>query len=75
MSIGSVLRWRGELHHHSWFVRLDPRQGHSETFAFVAEGEVQADIELQYLSSINRVFKRMERGDVASRRVLEFATG
>ena len=51
------------------------RQDMAEALAFAAQGKVKADIELQPLSSINRVFDRLERGDVAGRVVLEFATG
>ena len=51
------------------------RQDMAETLAFAADGQVKADIELQPLSAINRVFSRLEHGDVPSRVVLEFATG
>jgi propanol-preferring alcohol dehydrogenase len=51
------------------------RRDMAEALAFAAQGKVKADIELQPLSSINRVFDRLERGDVAGRVVLEFATG
>ncbi len=44
----------------------------AEALAFAAEGKVKADIELQPLSSINKIFERLEHGDVASRVVLEF---
>ena len=37
-----------------------------------AEGKVKADIELQPLSAINAVFKRLEAGDVPARVVLQF---
>jgi alcohol dehydrogenase, propanol-preferring len=47
------------------------RQDMAEALAFAAEGKVKADIELQPLSSINRVLDRLEHGDVASRVVLE----
>jgi propanol-preferring alcohol dehydrogenase len=33
---------------------------------------VKADIELQPLSSINKIFERLEHGDVPSRVVLDF---
>lgn len=46
------------------------RQDVAEELDFAAEGKVTAEIELQPLSSINRVFERMEHGDVASRVVL-----
>src|ERR1035438_4050550 len=49
------------------------RQDMAEALAFAAEGKVKADIELQPLSSINQVFDRLERGEVASRVVLDFA--
>ena len=48
------------------------RQDMAEALAFAAEGKVKADIELQPLSSINQVFDRLQRGDVASRVVLDF---
>ena len=41
------------------------RRDMAEALAFAAEGKVKADIELQPLSSINRVFDRLEHGDVA----------
>ena len=50
------------------------RQDMAEALAFAAEGKVKADVELQPLSSINRVFDRLEHGDVPSRVVLEFGT-
>ncbi len=45
----------------------------SEALAFAAEGKVKADIELQPLSAINTVFKRLENGQVPSRVVIDFA--
>ena len=48
------------------------RRDMAEALAFGAAGKVKADIELQPLSSINRIFDRLEHGDVASRVVLEF---
>ena len=51
------------------------RQDMAEALAFAAEGKVKADIELKPLSSINRVFDRLEHGDVPSRVVLEIASG
>jgi propanol-preferring alcohol dehydrogenase len=51
------------------------RKDMAETLAFAAEGKVKADIELQPLSAINRVFNRLEHGDVPSRVVLDFAGG
>lgn len=48
------------------------RQDMAEALAFAAEGKVKAQIELQPLSAINRVFERLEHGDVASRVVIDF---
>jgi propanol-preferring alcohol dehydrogenase len=48
------------------------RQDMAETLAFAADGSVKADIELQPLSAINRIFNRLEHGDVPSRVVLDF---
>jgi len=45
----------------------------AEALAFAAEGKVKADIELQPLAAINRVFDRLQHGDVPSRVVLDFA--
>jgi len=50
------------------------RQDMNEALAFAAAGKVKADIELQPLSAINEVFKRLQHGDVASRVVLDFST-
>jgi propanol-preferring alcohol dehydrogenase len=44
----------------------------AECLALAAEGKVKADIERQPLSAINEVLARLEKGDVASRVVLEF---
>lgn len=44
----------------------------AEALRFAAEGKVKADIELQPLSAINAVFKRLEGGDVPARVVLQF---
>jgi propanol-preferring alcohol dehydrogenase len=44
----------------------------AEALAFAADGKVKADIELQPLSAINKIFERLEHGDVPSRVVLEF---
>jgi propanol-preferring alcohol dehydrogenase len=49
------------------------RKDMAETLAFAAEGKVKADIELQPLSDINRIFNRLEHGDVPSRVVLDFS--
>ena len=48
------------------------RQDMAEALSFAAEGKVKADIELQPLAAINQVLDRLERGEVASRVVLEF---
>jgi propanol-preferring alcohol dehydrogenase len=45
----------------------------AEALSFAAAGKVKADIELQPLSAINDVLGRLERGEVASRVVLDFA--
>jgi alcohol dehydrogenase, propanol-preferring len=49
------------------------RHDMAEALAFAVGGKVNADIELQPLSSINQIFDRLERGDVPSRVVLDFA--
>jgi alcohol dehydrogenase, propanol-preferring len=49
------------------------REDMAEALAFAAAGKVKADIELQPLSAINEVMQRLEKGDVASRVVLDFA--
>jgi alcohol dehydrogenase, propanol-preferring len=51
------------------------RQDMAEALSFAAEGKVKADIELQPLSAINKVFERLEHGDVPSRVVLDFTSG
>ena len=48
------------------------REDMAETLAFAAEGKVKADIELEPLSSINKIFDRLEHGKVAGRVVLDF---
>jgi propanol-preferring alcohol dehydrogenase len=48
------------------------REDLAEALAFAAEGKVKANVELQPLSAINDVFKRLEHGDVAARVVLQF---
>ncbi len=50
------------------------REDMAEALHFAAQGKVRADIELQPLSAINDVFKRLEHGDVPSRVVLDFTT-
>jgi propanol-preferring alcohol dehydrogenase len=49
------------------------REDMAETLDFAARGKVAADIELQPLSAINDVFKRLAEGKVAGRVVLEFS--
>ena len=44
----------------------------AEALAFAAAGKVKADIQLQPLSSINKVFDRLEHGKVPARVILEF---
>jgi propanol-preferring alcohol dehydrogenase len=48
------------------------REDMAETLAFAAEGRVKADIELEPLSAINRIFSRLKEGKVAGRVVLDF---
>jgi propanol-preferring alcohol dehydrogenase len=48
------------------------RKDMAECLDFAAKGKVKADIELQPLSSINKVLERLEHGDVPSRVVLDF---
>jgi propanol-preferring alcohol dehydrogenase len=48
------------------------REDLAEALSFAAEGKVKADIELQPLSAVNAVFKRLEAGDVPARVVLQF---
>jgi propanol-preferring alcohol dehydrogenase len=48
------------------------RQDMHEALSFAAQGKVKADIELQSLSAINEVLERLERGEVASRVVIDF---
>ena len=50
------------------------RHDMAEALAFAADGKVKADIELQPLASINRIFERLGHGDVPSRVVLDFQT-
>lgn len=49
------------------------RKDMAEALAFAADGKVKADIELQPLSAINDIFKRLEHGDVPSRVVIQYA--
>ena len=48
------------------------RRDMAEALAFAAAGKVNADIELQPLSAINDVFRRLAQGEVPSRVVLDF---
>ncbi len=48
------------------------REDMAEALDFAVRGKVKADIELQPLSAINDIFKRLEHGDVAARVVLQF---
>lgn len=48
------------------------RRDMAEALAFAAAGKVKADIELQPLSAINDVFRRLAQGEVPSRVVLDF---
>ncbi|MDB4993088.1 MAG: alcohol dehydrogenase [Myxococcaceae bacterium] len=48
------------------------RRDMTEALAFAAAGKVRADSELQPLAAINRVLERLQRGEVASRVVLDF---
>ena len=49
------------------------RQDMAECLTFAAEGKVKADVELQPLSSINKIFERLEKGEVPARVVIDFA--
>jgi alcohol dehydrogenase, propanol-preferring len=51
------------------------RQDMAEALAFAVGGKVKADIEMQYLGSINEIFARLQHGEVASRIVLDFTHG
>ena len=46
---------------------------YSITLLFAADGKVKADIKLEPLSAINSVLQRLQKGDVASRVVLDFS--
>jgi propanol-preferring alcohol dehydrogenase len=45
----------------------------AEALSFAVGGKVKADIELQPLPAINEVLGRLQRGEVASRVVIDFA--
>lgn len=49
------------------------RHDMAEALAFGASGKVKADTELQPLSAINSVFRRLANGEVPSRVVLDFS--
>jgi propanol-preferring alcohol dehydrogenase len=49
------------------------REDMAEALDFAVRGKVKANIELQPLSEINTIFKRLEHGDVAARVVLDFS--
>jgi propanol-preferring alcohol dehydrogenase len=49
------------------------RRDMAEALAFAAAGKVRADFELQPLSQINRVFERLQAGEVPSRVVIDFS--
>jgi propanol-preferring alcohol dehydrogenase len=49
------------------------RRDMAEALAFAAAGKVKADIELQPLSAINKIFERLAKGEVPSRVVLDFS--
>ncbi len=48
------------------------REDLAESLRFAADGKVKADVELQPLSAINEVFRRLAQGDAPARVVLEF---
>jgi propanol-preferring alcohol dehydrogenase len=48
------------------------REDMAEALDFAVKGKVKADIELQPLSAINDIFKRLEAGDVAARVVIDY---
>ena len=50
------------------------RRDMAEALAFAAAGKVKADIELQPLSAINDVLRRLAQGEVPSRVVLDFVS-
>ena len=48
------------------------REDMAEALAFAAQGKVKADIELQPLTAINKIFDRLQHGDVPARVVIDF---
>ena len=51
------------------------REDMAEALAFAAQGKVKADIELQPLTAINKVFDRLQHGDVRGTRRHRFRGG
>jgi alcohol dehydrogenase, propanol-preferring len=51
------------------------RKDMAECLDFAVDGRLKAHIELQPLSAINRVFERLEKGEVPSRVALDFISG
>jgi len=49
------------------------REDMAESLDFAVKGKVKADVELQPLSAINDIFKRLEHGDVPARVVLDYS--
>ena len=49
------------------------REDMAESLDFAVKGKVKADIELQPLSAINDIFKRLEHGDVPARVVIDYS--
>jgi propanol-preferring alcohol dehydrogenase len=45
----------------------------AESLDFAVKGKVKADIELQPLSAINDIFKRLKYGDVPARVVIDYS--
>ena len=48
------------------------REDMFEALAFAVGGRVKADVELQPLSDINDIFKRLEHGEVPARVVIDY---
>ena len=70
---GPAVRCGGELPHHPRLVRRHA-PGHGRSARLCRRGQGQGRHRAAPLSAINRVFDRLEHGDVPSRVVLEFAT-
>lgn len=45
-----------------------------EALGFAVQGKVKADVELQPLSDVNHVFRRLEHGEVAARVVIDYSS-